>query len=217
MSSAVAPAAIAPLHVAAGDCGRDGDFRRDRHARAQGCAAPTGARPAAGRRAPSSSITRSSIQCITSSLVNAKIGQPAGRFRNGVGGDVGEAQVDDLDLVAALLIEADRGAHERGDAIDLLFFARLIDRLALVVLGIDAIDQHRDRDAVHAPAFGDFRLGGPGDLVIDDFLRLAALLAGRAAALAWPGRAGQFVADRDLAFLVVVRGCQIPRGSGSTA
>ncbi len=37
----------------------------------------------------------------------------------GIGGAVGEAQVDDLDLVAALGVEADGGADQGGDAVDL--------------------------------------------------------------------------------------------------
>ena len=101
------------------------------------------------------------------------------RLRNDVGRHIGKAQVDDLDLVAALLVEADRGAHQRGDAVDLFLLARLVDRLALVVLGVAAVDQHRDRDAVDAAAFGHFGLGRAGNLVVDDFLGLAALVARR--------------------------------------
>ena len=33
---------------------------------------------------------------------------------------LGEAQVDDLDLVAAVAVEADRGAHEGGDPVEFL-------------------------------------------------------------------------------------------------
>src|SRR5262249_21984629 len=88
----------------------------------------------------------------------------------------------------------------RRDAVDLLFLARLIDGLALVVADIDAVDQHRDRDAVDAAAFGDLGLGGARNLVIDDFLGLAALFAGLVRIVRLAGRAGQLVADRDLAF-----------------
>ena len=108
-------------------------------------------------------------------------------------------QVDDLDLVAALLVEADRRAHQRRDAVELFLAALLVDHLALVVLGVDAVDQHRDRDAVDAAGLGDFGLGGAGNLVIVGFLGLLALVARvpprRPALLV----AGQFVVDGDLA------------------
>ena len=82
--------------------------------------------------------------------------------------------------------------------------ARLVGELALVVLGVDAVDQHRDRDAVDAAALGHLGLGGAGNLVVDDFLGLAALVARRAAASAGALlRAGQLVADGDLAVLAV--------------
>ena len=116
----------------------------------------------------------------------------------GVGRRFGEAQVDDLDLVAALLVEADRGAHQRGDAVELFLGARLVDGLALVVLGVDAVDQHGGRDALDAAAFGHLGLGRAGDLVVDDFLgfllwsRCACACRRLAAGLL---RAGQFVAD----------------------
>ncbi len=55
--------------------------------------------------------------------------------------------------------------------------AGLIDHLALVVLAVDAIDQHRDRDAVDLAAFDHFGLGRARDLVVDDFLGLPALVA----------------------------------------
>ena len=60
-----------------------------------------------------------------SSLVNAMIDhQLVGSFI-WLRRRLGEAQVDDLDLVAALLVEADRRAHQRGDAVELLLGARL--------------------------------------------------------------------------------------------
>ena len=63
-----------------------------------------------------------------SSLVNCRHAiQPAGSAI-GIVRRFGEAQIDDLDLVAALLVEADRGAHQRGDPVDLLLAARLVDR-----------------------------------------------------------------------------------------
>ena len=101
----------------------------------------------------------------------------AARLLDRRGGRLGEAQVDDLDLVAALLVEADRGAHQRGDAVELLLGARLVGGLALFVLGVAAVDQHGGRDALDAPALGDLRLGRAGDLVVDDLLRLLALVA----------------------------------------
>ena len=60
--------------------------------------------------------------------------EPAGRLLDRRLRRFGEAQIDDLDLVAALLVEADRGAHQRGDAVELFLGARLVDDLALVVL-----------------------------------------------------------------------------------
>ena len=95
----------------------------------------------------------------------------------------GEAQIDDLDLVAALLVEADRRAHQRRDLIDLFLAARLVGDVALVVLAVGAVDQDGDRDAVDAAAFDHFGLGGLGDLVVDDFLGFPALVARRAAGL----------------------------------
>ena len=61
-----------------------------------------------------------------------------------MGGRLGEAQIDDLDLIAALLVEADRGAHQRGDLIDFFLAARLVGDLALVVLAVGAVDQDGD-------------------------------------------------------------------------
>src|SRR5262249_60699043 len=81
------------------------------------------------------------------------------------------------DQVAAPPAEAHGRAHQRGDAIDLILLARLVGGLALVVLAVAAVDQHRDRDAVDAAAFGHLGLGGAGNLVIDDFLGLARLVA----------------------------------------
>ena len=112
-----------------------------------------------------------------SSLVNWNAdSQPVGSAI-GLRRRLGKAQIDDLDLVAALLVEADRRADQRGDLIDLFLAARLIGDLALVVLGVAAVDQHGDRDAVDPAAFGHFGLGGLGNLVIDDFFGLLALLA----------------------------------------
>src|SRR5207237_9805382 len=92
-------------------------------------------------------------------------------------GRFGEAQVDDLDLVAAFLVVADCRAHQRGDPVEFFLRARLIDGVALVVLGVTAVDQNRRRDAFDAAAFGNFGLGRAGNLVVDDFFGLLALIA----------------------------------------
>src|SRR5262249_3082811 len=116
------------------------------------------------------------------------------------------------DQVAAPPAEAHGRAHQRGDAIDLILLARLVGGLALVVLAVAAVDQHRDRDAVDAAAFGHLGLGRAGNLVIDDFLGLARLLAlggcrgiGVGRALLLLLGAGQFVVDGHLAFAAALR------------
>ena len=121
---------------------------------------------------------------------------------------IGEPQIDHFDLVAALGVEADRGAHQRGNAVDLFLGARLIDHLAFGILDVAAIDQHGGRDAVDAAGLDHLGLGGARNFVIDDFLGLLALIAlaagGAAAVLV---AAGQFVGDRDwAAFLAVIGG-----------
>src|SRR6185436_9186946 len=127
-------------------------------------------------------------------------------FVDRCGGGLGEAQVDDLDLVAAALVETDRRAHQRGNAVQLFLLARLIGGFAIGAAVVVAVDQHGDRDAVDAPAFGHFGLGRAGDLVIDDFLGLAGLLARILIAFRAPLAAGKLVADADLAFLPVAAG-----------
>src|SRR4029079_2055539 len=79
---------------------------------------------------------------------------------------VGKAQIGDLDLVTALLIEADGGAHQSGDPVDLLLAARLVGLLALVVLAVDAIDYDSDRHAIDPAALDHLGLGGARNLVI---------------------------------------------------
>ena len=116
---------------------------------------------------------------------------------------LGEAQVDHLDLVAALLIEADRRAHQGGNLVDFVFGAGLIDDVALVVLAIDAVDQNRDRDAIDAAALDHFGLGDLGYLVIDDLFRLSVLVArwarfGSRARWTLGAAAGYLVADGHL-------------------
>ncbi len=67
-------------------------------------------------------MTSISIQCMMSSLVNCRYDIRPVRLRDGIGRDLGKAQIDDLDLVAALLVEADGGAHQRRDAVDLFLW-----------------------------------------------------------------------------------------------
>ena len=90
---------------------------------------------------------------------------------------IGEFEVDDLDLVATLLVEANRRTHQRCNTVELFLAALLVDHLAFFVLGITAVDQHRDRDAVHPSGLGHLGLGGAGNLVIVGFLGLLALVA----------------------------------------
>ncbi len=134
------------------------------------------------------------------------------RLRHREGGHVGKAQVHHFDLVAALLVEADGRAHQRRDAVDLVLVTRLIDRLAFVVLAVVAVDQHGDRDSVDAAALAHLGLGRARDLVVDDLLRLARLVArrgivGRPLLL----RAGQIVPDRHLSLAAVGAGRFLPR------
>src|SRR5262249_7624754 len=103
--------------------------------------------------------------------------------------------------VAALLVETDRRAHQGGDAVELLLGTVLVDHLALFVLGVAAVDEDGDRDAVDAAGFGHLGLGGAGDLVIVGLLALLALVAGaRGIVLVLVAR--QLVVDRDLAAIV---------------
>ncbi len=123
--------------------------------------------------------------------------------RNGRRG-LGEAKVDHLDLIAALLVEADGGAHQRRDPVQFVLAAGLIDGFALFVLAVGAVDQHRGRDAVDAAGLGDLGLGDAGNLVIVDFLAFLALVAGGGAGVV-ALVAGQLVVDGDLAVLGVCR------------
>ncbi len=58
-----------------------------------------------------------------------------------------EFQVDDLDLIAALLVEADGGAHQRADHFEVFLRACRVDDFALLVLG--ALGKH-EQVQVHA-------------------------------------------------------------------
>jgi hypothetical protein len=122
-----------------------------------------------------------------------------------------------VDLIAALLVEADGRTHQGGDPVEFFLGARLVGDLAFLVLGVAAVDQHRRRDALDAATLGDLGLGRARDLVIGDFLGLLALVARGLAGLALLVGlgAGQFVADGDLAFLAVVRGGLLARLAGA--
>ena len=116
-----------------------------------------------------------------------------------------EFQVDDLDLIAALLVEADGRAHQRADHFEVFLRACRVDDFALLVLAVAAVDQHGDRDAVDAAGFGHFGLGDAGNLVIVDFLALLALVFRGGGAAALSLAAGQLIVDGDLT-VVGVRG-----------
>jgi hypothetical protein len=131
-------------------------------------------------------------------------GDERGRLgRNFRRGTIGKAQVNDFDLVAAIAIEADGRAHERRDPVEFFLRARLIGHLAARIADIDAVDEHGDGHALDAPALLHLGARGAGNLVIDDFLVLVALVAGRATLSAIG--AGQFIADAHPAF--GIRGC----------
>src|SRR5262249_1114265 len=68
--------------------------------------------------------------------------------------------------------------EQHRDLVDLLFGARLIDDVALVVLAVDAVHQHRHRDAIDAAALDHFGLSRFRYLVIDDFFGFSVLIAG---------------------------------------
>ena len=146
-------------------------------------------------------MTTISMARMMSSLVNCSA-EPAGGLGDRHGRRLGEAQIDDLDLVAALLVEADRRAHQSRDLVDLLLAARLVDDVALVVLAVGAVDQDGDRDAIDAAALDHFGLGRLRYFVIDDllgFLALVARIARTRRRRSLPlVSAGYLVADRDL-------------------
>src|SRR6185437_2438429 len=95
----------------------------------------------------------------------------------------------------------DRRAHQGRDAVELFLAAFLVDHLAFFVLGIVAVDQHRNRDAVDPPGLGHFGLGGVGNLVIVGLFGLLALVARRRRGVrALVAR--ELVVDGDLAAVV---------------
>ena len=146
---------------------------------------PRTARP--GRAAPSRRARR---QCMMSSLVNCSMPRkPVGSAIGVAAGASAKRRLTTSTWSPRFWSKPIARAHQRGDAVELLLGARLVGQLALVVLGVDAVDQHRDRDAVDAAALGHLGLGGAGNLVIDDFLGLLALVArrgGRAVGCCWP-------------------------------
>ncbi len=87
-----------------------------------------------------------------------------------------------------------------GDAVELLLGAVVVDHLALVVLGVDAVDEDCDRDAVDPADLGHLGLGGAGDLVIVGLFGLLALVLRRHAAALLV--AGELVVDGDLAVVL---------------
>src|SRR6185312_16308135 len=94
-------------------------------------------------------------------------------------------------------------------AVQLFFRARLIGDLVFVILVVDPIDEHGRRDAIDASCLDDLGFCSARDLVVDDFLCLAALVA-TVAAVRWlllrPSAAGQFGADRHRTLPVVACG-----------
>ena len=64
---------------------------------------------------------------------------------------LGEAQIDDLDLVTALLVKANGRTNQRRDAIKLLLRALRIDQLTRIVGLVDTIDQNGDGQPLDRP------------------------------------------------------------------
>src|SRR4051794_12544659 len=58
----------------------------------------------------------------------------------------GEPQADDLDVIAALLVVADRATHQSGDARELLARARRPNGLAIRAGRFRAVDHHSEAD-----------------------------------------------------------------------
>ena len=147
---------------------------------------------------------------MASSLVNCrKLSQPVGSA-TGIDGVSASRRFATSTWSPRLASKPIAVRTSAGDAFDVFLVARLVGELALVVLDVVAVDHHGDRDAVEPAAFGHLGLGCARNLVVDDFLGLAVLVARRLRA---GGRLGgtllcarQIVGDRDLAFLVVARG-----------
>ena len=126
--------------------------------------------------------------------------EPARRLVHDIHRHFCKSQIDDLDLIAALLVEADGRAHQRGDAVNLLLGARLVDGLALLVLRINSVDQNGGGDTLDPAAFDHLCLRRARDFVIDDFLGLLVLVARRGRRIAATRRAWKFIADGNLTF-----------------
>ena len=99
-----------------------------------------------------------------------------------------EAQIDDLDRVAALLVVADRRAHQRRQLLQLVGRARLVGARAVGGGRIDAVDQHGDRETAHHAGLAHLAAHRLGDLVIDRLL-----VAGGLALAAGAARGGLVV------------------------
>ncbi len=109
----------------------------------------------------------------------------------------GEAQVDDLHAVAPVGVEADRGAHQRVELLQLFRRARLVGLRAVRAGGIDAVDQHRDRQLLDDAALAHLALHRLGDLVVDRLLVAPALRARPRAGALVRLRVRQVVGDAD--------------------
>ena len=146
-----------------------------------------------------------------------EIGRPA-QFGGGLDGGrgLGKAQVDDLELVAALLVVSDGRAHERADAVEILLRARRIGDGTRSIARISAVDKNGDGDALDPPGIDRLGPRGAGYLVIDRLLALlrevlragrrAGLRRWRSAARCRPSRTGRGRRSR-----------HSPRASGSSA
>ena len=150
----------------------------------------------------SSIMTPSSMTYITSSLVNCSmprrpVGSVSGRTAGASANLRFTTSTWSPRFWSKPIAERTRAAMRSSSSL----LRSLIDHLALFVLGIAAVDQHRDRDAVDPPGLGHLGLGGAGNLVVVGFLGLLALVArGRGIVLVLIAR--QLVVDGDLAAVV---------------
>ncbi len=107
-----------------------------------------------------------------------------------------EAEVGDLDGIAARLVEADGGTHQGGDAVELLLGARLVDDVAIAVARVDAVDHDGDGEPTHAAGLDRLGRRRARNLVVQDLLEAGRGLLHAAGAVGDVG-VGQFVADGD--------------------
>ncbi len=128
-------------------------------------------------RRPRISITPISTERMMSSVVKRSMRHKAG-VSHGLRdhGGFREAQVHDFDHVAALVVEADCRADKGRDALKIFFGARCVGQI-VAGLRIGAVNEHRDRDALHAARLQRFGARGAGDFVIHDFFGLARIVA----------------------------------------